>query len=189
MKKTVIAICAVLATLFVVSCTSSKKPAVNISLGKLDDYFSVTSFSIETNAKEKGLGNLDQVTGNLILTVMRNQEDISFKPSSIEEADFTGRTTEHRAFYGDCLAAVRKMVKMEKGAKETFSITFKSEDPCYRSDTDEEKAVARQDVYDALTKQTTLSQIVMEIEIEEDYLGAIKALKDLIDDDDDDYDD
>ena len=169
-----------------------------VTLGPLDDYYSVKSYKIESDAMEKGIEKLDKVKGTLTIVVKRNTDVMKYKPSSVDYADVQGELTNsfYNVFHGDCEAVVRKMLKMEPDSEETFTIGIKGIDPSMFFTSDEEKATNRQNAFDALTKKGYLDQISFDIEFDEDEdeddeediddaVKALKALKELADELDD----
>ena len=62
-----------------------------VSLDELDDYFTVKSYTIESDAEEKGVEKLDYVKGTLTIVVERNQDMMRYKPSQIKSASFYGQ--------------------------------------------------------------------------------------------------
>ena len=172
---------------FATSCGGGsvvKSKQAEVSLDVLDDYFTVKSYAIESDAAEKGLEKLDAVKGTLTIVVERNKEPMKLKPSDVEYADFVGdiSSSNYYVFRGDCEAAVKKLVKMEPGTTETLTLGFKGIDPHRSYKSDEENQEARQNAYDALTKRECLDQIKFDIGLTS---AAEKALN-LTDDDDDD---
>lgn len=178
-----------------VSCGGSK-PAkqATVSLGPLDDFFTVKSYTIESDAEEKGLEKLDKVKGTLTVVAKRNETEMKYKPSDIDYARVGGEisSSSYYVFRGDCDAVIRKMVKMEPKSEETFTIGFKGVDPYNQFNSEEYNAANRQNAFDALTKKGCLDQICFEVEFVEDEneaVKALKALKDLAEDLDDLKDD
>lgn len=179
-----------------VSCGGSK-PATKqatVSLGPLDDFFTVKSYTIESDAEEKGIEKLDKVKGTLTVVVKRNDTEMKYKPSDIEYATVGGEisSSSYYVFRGDCDAVIRKMVKMEPKTEESFTIGFRGVDPYNRFNSEEDNSTNRQNAFDALTKKGCLDQICFDVEFvenESESMKAIKALKDLADDLDDFSDD
>ena len=191
MKRIITILSFVAIATMMISCGGSKSSKMaSVTLGPLDDYCTVKSYTIESDAQEKGLEKLDNVKGTLTIVVKRNNEVMKFKPSDIEDADVKGDIsgTSYYVFRGDCDAVARKIVKMEPGSEETFTIGFKGIDPYSSFNSAEENAANRQSAFDALTKKGCLDQIIFNIEMVEDpaeALKALQALKDLADELDD----
>ena len=62
-----------------VSCGGSKPTKqATVSLGPLDDFFTVKSYTIESDSEEKGLEKLDKVKGTLTIVVKRNETEMKF---------------------------------------------------------------------------------------------------------------
>ncbi len=188
MKKIILFLGVLLA---VVSCKNSPANKANVTLEELDDYFSVESFSLVTNAKEKGLENLESVTGTLTLVVKRNKVEMALKPSDIDWAVVYGETPSYRVFRGECDAVVRQMLKLDLGTKETFTIGIESTYSDSSWDEEAEKAKKKQDMFTALTSGENMTQIKLSIEKKEDAsTAAINALKDIVETlEDDEFDD
>lgn len=138
-----------------------------VSLDELDDYFTVKSYTIESDAEEKGVEKLDFVKGTLTIVVERNQDMMRYKPSQIKSASFYGHISTYSLsiFHGDCDAIIRKMVKMEPGSKDIISLSFKVYDPYSLFNSEEKNIYNRQNVFDALTKKGCLDQILFSIDI------------------------
>lgn len=175
------------------SSSKSSKSAkqATVSLDKLDDFFTVKSYILESDAEEKGVEKLGNVKGTLTIVVKRNNDEMTYKPSDIEYAEVGGEisSSSYYVFKGDCDAVIKKMVKMEPGSEETFTIGIRGVDPYNRFNSEEENTTNRQNAYDALTKKGCLDQILFEIEFVEklsDTEKAVKALKELAKDLDDD---
>ena len=147
---------------------ASKSPKLaEVSLDELDDYFTVKSYTIESDAEEKGVEKLDYVKGTLTIVIERNQDMMRYKPSQIKSASFYGQmsTLWCNIFYGDCEAVIRKMVKMEPGSNDIISLGFKGIDPYNEFNSEEENINYRQNAFDALTKKGCLDQILFSIVI------------------------
>lgn len=176
MKKLFAVLSLAASAVMLISCggsgsgSKSSKEA-SVTLGVLDDYLTVKSYKIESDAEERGLENLDKVKGTLTIVLKRNKEVIPIKPSEIEDADVMGEIScsSSYVFSGDCEAVVRKIVKMEPEAEETFTIGFRGIDPWDKEN--------RQAVYDALTKKGSLDQIQFDIDIAEKETEAQKTLR------------
>ena len=174
MKKLFAVLSLAASAVMLISCggsgSKSSKEA-SVTLGVLDDYLTVKFYKIESDAEERGLENLDKVKGTLTIVLKRNKEVIPIKPSEIEDADVMGEIScsSSYVFSGDCEAVVRKIVKMEPEAEETFTIGFRGIDPWDKEN--------RQAVYDALTKKGSLDQIQFDIEIAEKETEAQKTLR------------
>ena len=153
----------------------------NVSLDELDDYCTVTSCAIESDAKDKGLDNLDKVRGTLTIVVKRNDTKMKYKPSEVYLAYVYGdyEDAPSYVFGADCEAAVKKIIKMEPGSEETFAIGFTAIDPYTKNNSDEENANFRKNAYEVLTNKVALDQIIFEIDLRNG---------DLDDDDEDDSD-
>ena len=166
------------------SSTKSAKKA-SVSLDVLDDYFNVKSYTLESNAGELTPEQLGKIKGTLTIVVKRNETPIKYKPSDVEYASFYGdnASVSYKVFMGDCEAVIKKMIKMEPSAEETFSMGFKGIDPYNKFNSDDENQTARQNAYDALTKPGSLDQILFEITFKNDLEEAIDYLKSLSDDD------
>jgi hypothetical protein len=176
-----------------VSCGGSQSShEATFSLGKLDDNFTVKSYKMETDAKEKSVEQVGKIKGTITLVVKRNKEELKYKPSDVDYAYIKGETSasNYLVFNDKCDAVVKKILKMEPGKEETFTIGFSSNDPYMSYKSDEENAEQRQIIYDALTKKGGLDQISIDVEFEEDVAETVKALKaikdleDMMDDDD-----
>lgn len=194
MKRITFFLSLAMMALMLVACGGSgsgSKRKASVTLEALDDYYTVKSYTLESDAKEKGMEKLDNIKGTLTIEVKRNKEEMKLKPSDVVYARICGEVSgmNYYVFKGDCEGVVRKMIKMEPNSSETFTIGFSAIDPFNKFSTDEENAARRQAAYDALTKTGCLDQISFEIELKEDYEKAMKALKSLADDDDDDDDD
>ena len=71
---------------------ASKSPKLaEVSLDELDDYFTVKSYTIESDAEEKGVEKLDYVKGTLTIVIERYQDMMRYKPSQIKSASFYGQ--------------------------------------------------------------------------------------------------
>ena len=195
MKRFIVLFVALFATLFFLTCCggsgSKTSKQASVTFGPLDDFYSVKSYTIDSDAAEKGIEKLDNVKGTLTIVVKRNSAEMKYKPSDIEYATVCGEVSGsmYYVFKGDCEAVIRKIVKMEPESEDSFSIGFKGIDPFNKFNSDEENAANRQAAYDAITKKGCLDQISFEIDFveqESDAVKALKALKDLVDDYDDD---
>ena len=163
---------------------SQSKSATAVSLDELDDYFTVKSFKVETDAKEKGIENLGAVRGTLTLELKRNDTEMKYKPSDMDYATVGGEITSSSTyvFRADCDAVVKNMIKMAPGTTETITVNIKGCDPYNKFNSDEENQRLRQDHFDALTKDNQLGQICFDIEFKEDLKETLKDLKDILDD-------
>lgn len=185
----------VAAALTIVSCGggSSSKSArlASVTLDELDDYFTVKSYTLETNAEEKGPEKLDYVKGTLTLVVKRGENQMKYKPSQVDDAGVRGSISSSNTyvFGGDCKAVIKKMLKMEPGTEETFSIGIKGYDPFNSFWSDEQNAENRQNAYDALTKPGCLDEILFDIDFQDETLEALRQLKELADEFDEDEED
>lgn len=189
MKKLIPLIAGLCALLALSACGGSKATNATVSLGKLDDYFTVESYKLETDIADKDLLHLDDVKGTLTLVLKRNKEEMKFKPSQVESASITGSvsSTSYYVFRGDCTANAKMLIKMEPGKKETVVFNVHGIDPGRSYKSDEENAHDRQIHYDALSKKGGLEEITLDIDWEEDLnesLQTLKALKEIVDDDD-----
>lgn len=139
------------------SGTGSNGPLV--TLDEFDDYFDVKSWSIENDAKEKGIENLGKVSGTFTFEVKRNKEDMKLKPSDILYAEFEATVpgSWYKVMTADCDAVIKNMAKMEKGESQTFTIKFKGVDPGNDD--------RRQQNFDALNNPKNLEQICIDIEL------------------------
>ena len=203
MKKVLSFLVPVMAITMAVSCgggstssNSSKQASksarqASVSLGDLDDYFTVKSYTIESDAEEKGVENIGKVKGTLTLVIKRNDQEMKYKPSDIDYAIFAGISSslDDFLFSGDCSAVVRKIVKMEPGSEESFSIGFKCDDPYNQYRNEEVNATARQNAFDAITNKGGLDEIHINVEFKREALEALNASYSSSDDDDDDDDD
>jgi len=174
--------------LMLASCGGSTPSSSIVDIGKLDDYFTVVSYKLETDAKEKGIEHLDDVHGTLVLVIQRNKQEMKFKPSNIEDASITGSTpgTSYYVFRGDATATAKSLLKMAPGKKETVSFVIKGIDPYNKYNSEEENTSNRKQHYEALTKKGLLDKIELDISWDEDVenaIEALKALKGMIDDD------
>ena len=175
MKRILLLSLSALATLLVLtSCggsVSKSAKQASITLGPLDDFYTVKSYKIESDAEEKGAEKLDNVKGTLTIVVKRNAAAMQYKPSDIDYARVCGELSGsmYYVFTGDCEAVVRKIVKMEPDTEESFSIGFKGIDPFNQFKSDEENAERRKAAFDAITKKGYLDQISFEI----DFVGDL----------------
>ena len=195
MKRFILLSISAFATLLVLtSCGGSGSKSTkqaSVTFGPLDDFYTVKSYKIESDAEDKGVEKLDNVKGTLTIVVKRNTTEMKYKPSDIDYARVCGELSGamYYVFTGDCEAVVRKIVKMEPDTEESFTIGFKGIDPFNKFNNDEENAANRQAAYDAITKKGCLDQISFEIDFVEQESStekALNALKDFIDDLDDD---
>ena len=182
MKKMYVVLFAIV-TMGLVSCgggSSKSSTQVPVTLGDLDDYYTVKSYKLETDVAEKGMENLEKAKGTLTLVVKRNKEEMKLKPSDIKWAEIEGSTeiSSYKVFGADIDGIARKLVKLEPGTEETIEIPIKIYDPYNMFNSDEENQTLRQAHYDALTGvKGALNEISMSLEIKgKSY-----------DDEDDDY--
>ena len=133
------------------SSTSSYQ--AQVTLDELDDYFTVKSYKLETDVKEKGLEHLSDARGTLVMVLKRNNEEMKLKPSDIDYAELEGTTgaTGYKVFDADIDGIVRKLIKVEPGREETIEIPIRIIDPYNQFNSDEENQKYRQAHYDALT--------------------------------------
>ena len=172
MKK-IISVLAGLAVLFVLSScgggggsqSQSQSQKANVTLGKLDDYFDVLSYTLETDAKQKDADHLEDIQGTLTLVVRRNKEEMKYKAGQVYYAEITGSTTStgYYVFRETCTAAAKKLLKIEPGNTESITMNISGIDPCYDSTPEEEKAANRKHHYTVLAENRMLSEIEMEI--------------------------
>ena len=191
MKKIYCVLSAALA-LAMVSCGGSGSAnTATISLDELDDNYTVKSYTIETDAKEKSVEQIGKIKGTLTIVVERDKGELKYKPSDVEWAYLEGESsaTPYYLFKEDCTAVVKKILKMEPGKKETFTIGFSAWDPYMSYKSDEENAEIRQVTYDALTTGG-INQISISIDFKEELAevlqslgGAVKDMADEMDDD------
>lgn len=179
--------------LMLVACGGSgsgSQRQASVTLGTLDDYFTVKKYTLESDAKEKGIEKLDYIKGTVTIEVKRNNIQMKFKPSDVIDATIDGEVSGlgYYVFRGDCEGVVRKMMKMEPNTAETFSIGISAIDPYNKFSSDEENAAKRQSAFDALTKPGCLDQISIDVGFKEDYEKVLKSLNGLVDDDDEDGD-
>ena len=158
---------------------------IMVSLDELDDYFTVKSCSIESNAEQVGIDNLKNVKGTVTIVLTRNKQEMKYKPSDVEDAQFKGDASSsyYAVFHGDCEAAIKKILKMEPGSEETLALGFKVEDPYYQFRSDEENQSNRQNIYDALTTPGGLDQVLFDITFSGELEELRRTIKDLLDDD------
>ncbi|MBQ6729168.1 MAG: hypothetical protein IJQ83_03465 [Bacteroidales bacterium] len=154
MKKLFLLLVAAAAMMFA-SCGGGSKTSyqVPVTLDELDDYFTVKSYKLETNAAEKGLEHLSDAKGMLVLVLKRNKQEMKLKPSDIEYAELEGTTNEtaYKVFGADIDGIVRKLIKVEPGKEETLEIPVRIYDPYNQFNSDEDNQRYRQIHYDALT--------------------------------------
>ncbi len=133
-----------------------------VTLDELDDYFDVKSWSFESDAAEQGVENLDKVTGSFTFEVKRNKQKMELKPSDIDEADFGASITGswYKVVKADCNAIVRKILKIEEGESEVFTIKFVGVDP---KDDNE-----RQLFFEAMKDPNKLNEIYLDIELKDE---------------------
>ena len=193
MKRISIILSLAMMALMLVACGNSgsgSQRKASVTLGALDDFFTVKSYTLESDAEEKGIEKLAYIKGAVTLEVKRNNVEMKFKPSDVTDATIDGEVSGHGyyIFRGDCEGVVRKMMKMDPNTSETFTIGFSAIDPYNKFNSDEENAAYRQTAFDAITKPGCLDQISVDVEFKEDYEKALKMLKSLSDNDDDDDD-
>ena len=171
--------------------TAKSAKKASVSLDELDDYFTVKSYTLESNAGDLTPEQLGKVKGTLTLVIKRNETPMKYKPSDVEYATFFGQITSsnYNVFTGDCDAAIKKLMKTEPGAEETISLGFKGIDPHYSFRSDEDNLTDRQNAYDAITKPGCLDQILFDIEFKDNLKEAVQSLKDLAEDVEDMMDD
>ena len=154
MKKLLLLLIAA-ATMAFASCGGGSKTSyqVPVTLDELDDYFTVKSYKLETNAAEKGLEHLSDAKGTLVLVLKRNNEVMKLKPSDIDYAELEGTTsaTGYKVFGADVDGIVRKLIKVEPGKEETIEIPIRIIDPYNQFNSDEGNQEYRQAHYEALT--------------------------------------
>lgn len=171
MKKLYLVLFAIVA-MGLVSCGGGKSSSqIPVSLDVLDDYFTVKSCKLETNAAEKGLEHLADAKGMLTLVLKRNKEVMKLKPSDIEYAGLEGSTnaTSYKVFDADIDGIAKKLVKLEPGAEETLEISVRIIDPYNRFNSDEENQRYRQAHYDALTGvKGALSEVSFYLSLKEE---------------------
>ncbi len=188
MKKIALILAGTMILAALTSCGGSSAKTSIIDLDKLDDYFTVESYKIETDVKEKGIEHMDNAHAIVTLVLKRNKEEMKIKPSDVEYAELEGSTpnTSYYVFRGDCTATVKKMLKIEPGKKETLVMTVGVIDPASSWRSDEENAALRQKHYDALLNNSLLDKITLDISWEEnieDSIKALNALKEMLDED------
>ena len=164
------------ATMMFASCGGSKSSyQAPVTLDELDDYFTVKSYKLQTDVKEKGLDHLGDAKGTLVLVLKRNNEEMKLKPSHIDYAYLEGTTvtSDYYVFEADIEGVVRKLLKVEPGSEEKIEIPIKIQDPYKKYNSEEENQKNRQAHYDALIGASALEEISFDIK--------------LIKEDDDDY--
>ena len=176
------------------SCGGKSSKKVQFSLDELDDFFTVKSYTIESNAKEKDPEHLEEISGTLTLVVARNQGDMKYKPSDVEDAEFTGDSSlsDYYLFRGQCTAAIKQILKLNPGDSETMILNFKVSDPYNEYKSAEENQKNRQIKYDALTQKNLIDQVLFDIEFKgeaaqeaKEFAEIFNAVLDSDDDDDD----
>ena len=155
------------------SCGGGSKTSyqVPVTLDELDDYFTVKSYKLETNAAEKGLEHLGDAKGTLVLVLKRNKEEMKLKPSDIEYAELEGTTNEtsYKVFGADIDGIVRKLIKVEPGKEETLEIPVRIYDPYNQFNSDEDNQRYRQIHYDALTGvKGAMEEIAFVVELKDE---------------------
>ena len=194
MKKTLMLFSLAAVVVALASCGGKSSKKVQFSLDELDDFFTVKSYTIESNAKEKDPEHLSDICGTLTLVVMRNPGEMKYKPSDIDYAKFAGESSlsNYYIFKGDCDAAIKQLLKINPGDKETLTLTFKVTDPYNEYNTAEENQRYRQEKYDALTQNDRLDQILFDIEFKDEAAQEAKEFAEIfnavLDSDDDDDD-
>ena len=97
MKRSIFLSVAAFATLFTLaSCGGSGAKSAkqaSVTFGPLDDFYTVKSYKIESDAEEKGVEKLGNVKGTLTIVVKRNAAEMKYKPSDIELASVCGELT------------------------------------------------------------------------------------------------
>ena len=187
MKKIIILLLAATVTALVSSCggnTPKSTHKTSVALDELDDYYTVKSCGIESDAKDKGIEKLENIRGTITLVIQRNGQQIKYKPSDVKYATAEGEVSgsDYYLFRADCEAVVKKILKMEPDTEETFTIGFTAIDPFNKYRSDEENAQSRQRAYEALTTKGGVDQVCIDIDFKEELE---KELKELLDDDDD----
>lgn len=172
MKKLLLLLIAA-ATMAFASCGGGSKTSyqVPVTLDELDDYFTVKSYKLETNAAEKGLEHLSDAKGTLVLVLKRNKEEMKLKPSDIKYAEISGSTnlTSYYIFQADIDGIARKLVKVEPGKEETLEIPVRIIDPYNQFNSEEENQKYRQAHYDALTGvKGALEGISFDVELKDE---------------------
>lgn len=187
MKKIMPMLLLAVATVVMTSCGGAPAKSASVSLDELDDFCTVKSYTLESDAQENGIGKLDNVKGTLTLVIKRNKNEMKYKPSDVCSAQVKGEisASSYYVFKGDCDAVVKKIVKMEPGTEETFTIGIKGIDPYNKYNSEEENKQNRQNAFDALTKKGCLDQICFNIDFKKELIELMNALKELDDEDDD----
>ena len=165
------------ATMMFASCGDGSKSSYQapVTLDELDDYFTVKSYKLQTDVKEKGLDHLGDAKGTLVLVLKRNNEEMKLKPSDIGYAYLEGAAvaSDYYVFEADIEGIVRKLLKVEPGSEETIEIPIKIQDPYKQHKSDEENQKNRQAHYDALMGvKGALEEIYFNIELkgeDDDY--------------------
>lgn len=195
MKKFLMLLSLAAVVVALASCGGKPAKKVQFSLDELDDFFSVKSYTIESNAKEKDPEHLEEISGTLTLVVARNQIEMKYKPSDVESASFKGDSSLSSLYYifrGDCDAAIKQLMKINSGDTETLVLNFKANDPYSSYNSAEENQKNRQIIYDALTQKDLIDQVLFDVEFKEEAAQAAKEFADFLnavtdnDDDDDD---
>lgn len=168
-----------IATVVVTSCNSSSP--LNVSLDELDDFYTVKSYKLESDAKEKGIEKLGYAKGTLTMVVVRNKNEMKYMPSDVCAAEVYGAVSLRSVFEGECDAVIKQMLKMAPGTKETFTIGIKGIDPYNEFSSEEKNTNNRQNAYDALTKKGCLDQICFDIVFKNEIMENLKDLKELFD--------
>lgn len=163
MRPKNIIICAISLTLLL-SCGGGKNSAPSIkpsivSFEGLEDYYTIEAVTCESDAKEKGIANLQDVRGVFSFTVKRHYFGNTIKPSYIEDADLAGYDLdENIVFYNyDVTSAIRKLVTAADERDDTYTLEIP-----FKMDND---IVDRKLAYDALVN-ANWGSIEFDIDVE-----------------------
>lgn len=132
-----------------------------VDLDDLEDYFSVTAVSIESDAKEKGPNNINGISGKITFSLKRNGEKMDITPERLRKAEIEvkiDRTINDKWVYErfietDCSAAVKSILNTKPNATVSFTVDFH-----VKQETDWDE-IERQAIFDALTKDNGIEKI------------------------------
>lgn len=137
-----------------------------VDLDDLEDYFSVTAVSIESDAKEKGPNNINGISGKITISLKRNGEKMDITPERLRKAEIEvtiDRTINDKWVYEcfietDCSAAVKSILNTKPNATASFTVDFH-----VKQETDRDE-IERQAIFDALTKDNGIEEIEFNID-------------------------
>ena len=155
------------------SCNGGKNVSSRskVSMGDLDDYFTVESCSIESDAATKGIDRMNSVTGTITLVLKKNNVPMNHKPGDLDYAMIRCGIpgSNNVVFMGQADAQVKDLLRANNGDQITLKFPVNGFDPVdpYSSMSESEKQDLRKAHFEGMTNPDRLESIDIEVSFKE----------------------